>query len=292
MNLKHLKNFIFAPATPVVLGLTMFSLTSVQTAQAAQFSFESGTIWDHSAVGGNSSNNGWQGGQTQGTATVDGITLTVISTFVNASASSNNLKIQDTGNTDGFVLGNNNQSDDGNSSSLTNYQRVDFTFDIPVNFTAFKFGDIDTDEETNPSNSKFVDALGVEGFTTSAGTIGTGLPPVYDLADSELADSTIGGVSYISRDIATYGKDNVGSEDVQGQARISFNQGVQVASVYFFNDLNSAQSGDHSINLFNATLDVQEVPFEFSPSLGLLISLSSLFGINYLRKKRDISQPN
>lgn len=57
--------------------LSSFVLTS--QAKAAQFSFESGkgTFWDHSAVGGLNSSDGWEGGQTQGTATVDGITLTV-----------------------------------------------------------------------------------------------------------------------------------------------------------------------------------------------------------------------
>ena len=269
--------------------LILSSLILTGQANAAQFSFEAnqGTFWDRSAVNGSSNYNGWEPGKTEGTTTVDGITLTVKSTFANgAEASNNNLRIQTSGQTQGFVLGNLNGGDDENSGSLTNYQRVDFIFDTPVDLTDFKFADIDTDDRAL-GNDRFVDAVAAEGFNGSPGVTGSGLSPIYDLTSSELVSETIGGINYVSRDIDTYNKGNVQSNDPKGHAGISFNQGIDVASIYFFNDLNPTDfpNDNHSINLRNASISVQKaIPFEFSPSLGLLLSGASLFGVNYFRK--------
>lgn len=70
---------------------------------------------------------------------------------------------------------------------------------------------------------------------------------------------------------------------------MSFGQGVNVASLYFFNDLNAANNGSsindiHSINLYNASITVEQVPFEFYPSLGLFLSGGSLLGIRLFNK--------
>ena len=87
--------------------LILSSLILTGQANAAQFSFEAnqGTFWDRSAVNGSSNYNGWEPGKTEGTTTVNGITLTVKSTFANgAEASNNNLRIQTSGQTQGFCF--------------------------------------------------------------------------------------------------------------------------------------------------------------------------------------------
>lgn len=110
----------------------------------------------------------------------------------------------------------------------------------------------------------------------------------FDLTGSQLFVETIGGVNYVNRDIATYGKDNVSSNSSFGRVGVSFGSGVNVASLYFFNNLNltdsSKSSNNHSINLYNASITVEQVPFEFYPSLVLFLSRGSLLGIRLFNK--------
>ena len=281
------RNFVLTSTLSIAPVLVLSS-----SANAFQFSFESGqgTTWDHTASGGITSSNGWQPGQTIGTATNAGVTLTVTSTFFGtAQPSNNNLQFQ-SGNTQGFVFSNNNQSDDNNSSSLTSYQRIDFEFDKLVDFTSFTVADVDTDDETQPVDFLFVDAIGAEGFLSTTGnTIGTGIDPNFDVSNSELIVEDIGGIDYVNRDISTYGRKNVASSSALGQAGISFNQGVRVASLYYFNDMDNAVSGNHSINLAGATIQGQEVPFEFSPTLGLLLAGGGLLGIRQMKKRAKVN---
>lgn len=211
--------------------------------------------------------------------------------FGTAASGGSNLIHQPTGtNTQGFLFNNNNSSDDENLDSLTNYQRIDFIFDRPVDFTDFVLADIDT-SSSNINN--FTDAIAVEGFASNTpGTVGTGIIPNYDIVENELFEKDLDGLKYVSRNTV----DNVSSSDLAGQAGISFTQGVESASVYFFNDIrenggvSTNPSEGHSINISNSVIEIQQVPFEFSSSLGLLLSGASLFGVNYLRRKKVLSQ--
>ncbi len=240
---------------------------------------------NHSAVGGSSSSDGWQGGKTEGTTTKNGITLTVRSAMKGtALGSTDNLNVQTTGSTQGFVFSDINKTDDGNSGSLKDYQRIDFIFNTPVALSNFTLADIDT---SSSSITNFNDAIAVEGFGSSTpGALGTGLKANYNIVQNELYQKNIGNLAYVSRNTVS----NVDSIDPKGQAGISFNQGVKSASVYLFNDVASSDKpdGSHSVNIFNSAIQVEPVPFEFSPTLGLLLSGGSLLGLNFLKKSRKL----
>lgn len=291
-NTKNLKLILIASVSSAISTLAF-----APQAQAAQFSFEeisdgtnsAQTFWNH----GNSSSNGWSSGALQGTATKDNITLTVES-VVGGTAERGpfNLRIQDQGSTDGFVLNNINGSDDQNVSSLDNYQRINLTFNKPVILETFTFADIDT----GGSNSTgFVDALGAEGFTNGIGSIGTGIDPNFDIVANELFEKNLSGVNFVSRNSTR----NVQPEDPDpevAEVGISFDEGVTTVSLYFFNDIdNTAKTttnaaGDHSINLLNSTISVQEVPFEFSPTLGLVLSGTVFLGLKIRQGRKAKSQ--
>ena len=51
----------------------------------------------------------------------------------------------------------------------------------------------------------------------------------------------------------------------------------------------TVSSSQHGVGIGTEAfeLSVEAVPFEFSPSLGLLLSGSGLFGFNYCRKRKQ-----
>ena len=92
---KYLKNFASASSIPIFAGAAIFSLTSIQAAQAARITFsftpsnesgyEAGAInnWGH----GNGPNYGWVSGRNTGTATDSGTGLST--TFTGAPLNQN-----------------------------------------------------------------------------------------------------------------------------------------------------------------------------------------------------------
>lgn len=248
-------------------------------AAAISFSFEEnqGTIWDHSLAGGPANSNGWgnpgpnQPGFSEGTATADGLILTVRSTLVgDAAPGNNNLRVTTSGSTQGFVLADQNLTDDENSGTLTNYQRLDFIFSEVVNLTDVRLADIDITSSGTPG---FRDAVGAEGFASNVpGAIGSGLDPAFTFFDASASDPTrlieasIGNVEYAVFDNNTFAQDNLASADVRGQAGVAFGQPVQSFSLYFFNDLNPGGSGNHAVNFANAVVEFEPVPFDLSAS--------------------------
>ena len=67
-------------------------------------------------------------------------------------------------------------------------------------------------------------------------------------------------------------------------------QEVQSVALYYFNGVptaNSTGTSGHAVT-FGGSFDVQPVPFEFSPSLGLLLSGGSLLSLNFLKKSRKL----
>lgn len=70
------------------------------------------------------------------------------------------------------------------------------------------------------------------------------------------------------------------------ETSIAFNQNVQSFSVYLFNIDATRASSEHGVAVapFTSEFTVTEVPFEFSPTLGLVLS-SGMFGLVKLRSK-------
>ena len=130
---------------------------------------------------------------------------------------------------------------------------------------------------------------------------GTGINPNFTFeSGTELAESTINfgngnDISYVYDSL-----DSTNNPANQSQSRAYYDfgsQGIQSVGLYFFNGVDSTANGitgsdprGHAA-VFGGSFSVEEaVPFEFSPSLGLLLSGASLLGVKYFRKKKVLSQ--
>lgn len=78
------------------------------------------------------------------------------------------------------------------------------------------------------------------------------------------------------------------TDSVPNQANVTFAEPVSSFSLYLFNNEVNSSTGEHGIGIGGENLQivVNEVPFEFSPSLGLLLSGVGLLGIKHLHKQK------
>ncbi len=285
---KVLKNFPLVSTSlsiATIVGITIFSLPIAQAAQLT-FDFKNDT-WDH----GGTTSTGWTDGETTGTTTNNGLSLTMTSTFVNgATAHSGNLTDLNTASFKGFLMGNKNSSDDiASNNTLNGYQRWDFQFSEPVNLDDVTITDLDS------SSSSYIDAVAAEGFTSfTPGDIGTGIAPSFTNIGSELGTSIInlsggGNLDFVADDISN-GYQGTQTNDVNHQAALTFAEPVDSFSVYLFNNLeNVSSSGEHGVGIGTEDfqISVNQVPFEFSPGLGLLLSGGGLLGMRFLKQRRQ-----
>lgn len=218
------------------------------------------------------------------------------------------LKITNVDNSDtnNITLTTGTNSDTLSGGTLENYQLLTFEFSEPIiidSTTRFFIDDID-DRRTNRTTSDiYIDSLAVEGFTTSVvGTPGTGLDPNFGFSDGvdnngnfEASNLKQGIIDFNNGNDINYVYDAVNStynpaNGLQSRAYYDFGSTpVQSVALYYFNGVNSTTStGGHGITV-GGSFTVQEVPFEFSPGLGLLLSGVSVLGIKTL-KRRKISK--
>ena len=201
-----------------------------------------------------------------------------------------NKNNSDFNNTTLFQTGNDRTLSGG---TLENYQYLTFQFSNPINIsssTKFFIDDIDDDDQSG-TNDKYLEAIAVEGFTTFIpGTPGTGIDPTFSYeSGTELDESTI---AFANGNSINYVYDSVDSfvnpaNQPPNRAYYEFgSQGIQSVGLYFFTGSNSSDTRGHA-SVFGGSFSVEEaVPFEFSPSLGLLLSGASLFGVDYCRKRK------
>ena len=207
-----------------------------------------------------------------------------------------------------------NLSDDGNIQTLTttngkrvlsggtlaNYQLLTLQFSEPIiidSNTKFFIDDIDDNSSTGASES-YIDAVGIEAFNSpNVGTLGTGIDPnfsfenITDLTTDSINFAANGNdVSYVYDQI-----DNNANLANVSKSRAYYDFGsteeVQSVALYYFNGLPTSDStgvNGHAITIGGSFSVEEAVPFEFSPSLGLLLSGASLLGIKYLRKRKSI----
>lgn len=191
-------------------------------------------------------------------------------------------------------MGNKNSSDHIISpNTLDGYQRWDFKFSGLVDLEDVTITDIDS------SSRSYIDAVIAEGFTTSnPGNIGTGIAPSYTNLGSRLTTSSVnlpggGSIDSVTDDVVgNGGYQGNPTSAVTNHADVTFAEPVDSFSLYLFNNEVNSSTGEHGVGIGGEgfQITVNEVPFEFSPSLGLLLSGASLFGVNYLRKKKVLSQ--
>ena len=330
---KYLKNIFSASVTPIVAGGAIFSLTSIQAAQAAQVTFSftpsNETGYPPGAINnwgyGNSPNYGWISGRNTGTATDSGTGLNTTFTGAppNSTTNSNlvgtaktngkNFKFDSRSlTTKGLKIENVNLNDDGNFQNLTvtngkrvlsngalaNYQLLTFNFSQPIiidSNTRFFIDDID-DNSTTGANEAYIDALGIEAFTSpNVGTPGTGINPNFSFENN--TELTTGSIDFANGNDVNYVYDEIDSN--VNPANIPVNrayynfgstQEVQSVALYYFNGVptsNSTGTNGHAVT-FGGSFDVQPVPFEFSPSLGLLMSGGILLGMKHLKRKKTL----
>lgn len=282
--------------------------------------------WDH----GSGLRDGWQARQNTGTATDSntGLQITFTGAPQNSSSTNNNLVGSARTNTQNFnfdsrgpvttkgmKIENTNLSDDGNvatlngtstreliGGTLANYQLLTFSFSEPIiidSDTRFFIDDVDDDSRTR-SNETYIDALGIEAFTSSnVSTPGTGIDPNFSFETT--TELTTGTIDFANDNDINYVYDFIDTDDNLAnvpQNRVYYDFGsteeVQSIALYFFNGLPTSaatnNTSGHAV-VFGGSFDVQPasataVPFEFSPGLGLLLSGGGLIGIKRLKRSK------
>ena len=223
------------------LGIAL-ALIALQTApcHAALVDFVTGT-WDHSAVGGSSSNTGWDENYLIGSTTVGGITVTAES-IVHGTAvrSGANLAFESIGATTGFNFGNDGTTDT-NGAVLTNYQEWRITFSAPIDGLTWDVYDVDE----QGSGTRWRDAVAAESWSGAAGAIGSGDAVAWDLTGSELALRSEYVIDHVSRDTDMFGSVNVSTADPEGQGTLTVSTISSVFSLYVFND--GIARGSHNV---------------------------------------------
>lgn len=237
-------------------------------------------------------------------------------TFDNQNLTTSGLKIANRDDTDGngLTLTIGTDSDTLSGGILQNYQLLTFEFSEPIiidSSNPFFIDDID-DRRTNrnPFEEIYIDAVAVEGFTNSSiGERGTGLNPNFNFANgvdnngnSEDSNLKIGSIDFDNdpnnENNVNYVYDGVNSSynpknRLQSRAYYDFGATpVQSVALYFFNGIDYVNPSNDPADLsghavtFGGTFSVREVPFEFSPGLGLLLSGIGLLRIRHLKREK------
>lgn len=281
--------FVLAAASVFVLA----------PAQAAFFiDFRNG-VWDHSAIGGPSSSNGWavnpstNRGYASGTAEIDtGVFLTVSSTFIGtAQPGTSNFKL-DPVNTPGFAFQNRGTGDRNTTIDpvtgrilLENYQKITFTFSAPVIMDFLQLADIDT--ATSSGSQTWRDAVGVEYWNGSAPTDpGSGInAEITHLGSRLVSAQSARGLNYAWANTLgnTTTSNPASATDASSVTFSSSGEAIDGFSVYFWNRGTAANGGQHGIVLQAQGNRLQLAPVPEPTSLAL-VALSTLAGLT--RRKR------
>ena len=226
-------------------------------------------------------------------------------TFDANNLTTKGLKFADVNSSDGnsITLTEGQTSDTLSGGTLNNYQLWTFEFSEPIiidSDTKFFIDDIDDSRTNRNASNIYIDALAVEAFTTSTvGTLGTGIDPTFSFdntnGNTELKTAAI---NFANNHDISYVYDSVNSptnpaNELPNRAYYDFGTTpVQSVALYFFNGVTTSDTGGHAVTV-GGTFTVEEVPFEFSPSMGLLLSLLSgecLLAIEYFRRIKALSK--
>lgn len=184
---------------------------------------------------------------------------------------------------------------------VDNYVNYSFSFSKPVDLTDFRVGDLDYDHE---DFDKYHDSIAViaekpDGsfFVATGETVGTDLQ-TYTATLISNPDNKSGFPDYLGdgiTNIVPYRHNNhsdpvtitnSASNDATAVVYDASLQNVTGVNVLYWNEKNetSTDSDVMAISL-NAQFQATEVPFEFSPSLGLIISGITIGTSQWLRNK-------
>ncbi|MFV0535499.1 MAG: hypothetical protein ACK5MR_17895, partial [Cumulibacter sp.] len=170
-----------------------------------------------------------------------------------------------------------------NTGVLANYVRYDFVFSEPVNLpSGITLNDIDSLRVQYPnarpipySVNLYQDAAGIEFWTDSVGSPGTGTAPDMTLG-ANLSSSSIGGLSYVHSTTTPLGGRGglTNSGDAANQANFAVSGPVSGFTIYYWDRM--SDSGFGSLATVFPTVGVQN--FEVEPlraSLSLAKEVSS-----------------
>lgn len=194
-------------------------------ASAAIISFDTND-WDH----GSGSQTGWNDGETTGTTTFNGVTLTITSNLVrNAVATSGHMTRLNESYFSGFAF-QLDPSTTNNGRRLRDYLRLDFEFSAPVYLTSFTLTDVDR------TSGQWYDVIAAEGFINGLDNVGTGISANYAFENpTNLEEVSRYGLDAVRARSNTGNVQNTSPADVT----FSFDQGVMAFSIYYWNDSSS-----------------------------------------------------
>ncbi len=241
------------------------------TGNADTVSFDT-SVWDH----GSGPQMGWIDGQTSGTTTVLGRTLTVSSTaFGTATPTADHFTRIDESFFSGFAIQAIPNTTDQNGATLTNFLRIDLSFSAPIRLDEFTLTDVDR------TDGQWYDVIAAEAFTTTAvGAVGTGTSANY-VGGSNIGFGTVAGLSAAGPLGATGNVLNTPENDID----ISFDSELSSFSIYYWN-LNTANNGaaTQTIGIRGNAFEVSIVP---EPGGVCLLMLGVWVGAS--RRKRPIA---
>ena len=246
-------------------------------------------IWDHSALGRPVSSSGWavngatNRGYDQGTTFFSeaNLSLTVQSRFFGGAAPGvDNFRL-DPINTPGFAF-QNAGTGDKNTTSLLNYQRIDFSFSSPVTMDFLELRDIDT--SSSSGTQAWRDATGLElWYGTPPATPGLGIKP--DITRYSPTNLTVDTTQYALPHTYATTLGNTQSSDRSAAIFEYDGQAVDGFSVYLWNR-GAGTGGKHGIVLQAAgNRFIAQVP---EPAGGLLLAMGG--GMLFLRRRRWASK--
>ncbi len=169
---------------------------------------------------------------------------------------------------------------------VKNYVNYNFTFDKPVDLTNFRVSDLDYD---HADNDKYHDAISVIAqkpngtfSVVTGGTVGTDLQTYT----AKLIANPTGGPNYTVNGISTLTpyrhKDNAAtgtlsnlpSNNTTAVVYDSSLKNISAVNVLYWSERNETATNYNNLQgiALNGQFQATEVPFEFSPTLGLILT--------------------
>jgi len=193
---------------------------------------------------------------------------------------------------------------------VENYVNYSFSFSEPVDLTDFRVGDIDLDHDNDPGEDSFHDAIAVivesaDGtFSVISGDT-SGVGSNLETYTATLVNNPDSGPDYLANGISALvpyrNNDNSNpgvpifppSDDSVAVTYDSSLQNVSQVNLLYWNERNTATANASDIQAIVIPSEFQvnatAVPFEFSPSMGLILSGFGFGLFRASRKKRQVS---
>lgn len=169
-----------------------------------------------------------------------------------------------------------------NQSSASSVITIDFSFSAPVSNVSFDIFDIDTAGDNNKtSDTSFVDLAQIIGELS-----GSSVTPTLTATNSNF-------VSVDSNN--AFGLDSVVQNSADATVTTSFAQDIDYFQITYGNNtsfgrknqqLGTSNPGQQGIGIYDVQF-THEVPFKFSPALGMLL-VGIVVGGNELRKRHKM----